>query len=69
MGPSVSHKLTDVWLTITDVSLVDEDTNRSLADDTNKASPGNLEMQVRKSYLVRKSYQVRKKWSSEKKFV
>ena len=30
----------------TDVSLVDEDTNSILADDTNRAIPGNLEMQV-----------------------
>ena len=45
---------------LTDVTLVDEDTNSILADDTNRAIPGNLEMQVRQSYLVRKSYFVRK---------
>ena len=28
------------------VSLVDEDTNSILAEDTNRAIPGNLEMQV-----------------------
>ena len=35
-----------------DVTLVDEDTNSILADDTNRAIPGNMEMQVRQSYLV-----------------
>ena len=45
---------------LTDVSLVDEDTNSILADDTNRAIPGNLEMHERKSCLVRKSYLVRK---------
>ena len=46
MGPSLCHSLTDVWLTLTDVSLVDEDANLILADDTNRAIPGNLKMQV-----------------------
>ena len=45
---------------LTDVCLVDEDTNSILADDTIRAIPGNLEMQVTQSYLVRKSYFVRK---------
>ena len=36
---------------LTDVTLVDEDTNSILADDTNTI-PGNLETQVRQSYLV-----------------
>ena len=31
---------------LTDVSLVDEVTNSILVDDTNRAIPGNLEMQV-----------------------
>ena len=31
---------------LTDVSLVDEDANLILADDTNRAIPGNLKMQV-----------------------
>ena len=39
---------------LTDVTLVDEDPNSILADDNNRAIPGNLEMQVRQSYLVRK---------------
>ena len=42
---SVSHKRCLVDLT--DVSLVDEDANPVLVDRTNKAIPGNLEMQVR----------------------
>ena len=42
------------------MSLVDEDTYSILAYDANRATPGNLEMQVRQSYLVRKSYFVRK---------
>ena len=45
---------------LTDVTLVDEDTKSILADDTNRAIPGNWEMQVRQSYLVRKIYFVRK---------
>ena len=42
--PSVtkSQSLVD----LTDVSPVDEDANSILADDTNRAIPGNLEMQV-----------------------
>ena len=52
MGPSVSNSLTLVDLT--DVTLVDEDTDSILADDANRAIQGNLEMQVRKSYLVKK---------------
>ena len=36
--------------------------NSILADDTNRAIPGNLEMQVRQSYLVRKSCFVRKSY-------
>ena len=31
---------------LTDVSLVDEDANLILADDTNRAIPGNLEIHV-----------------------
>ena len=49
------------------MSLVDEDTNSILADDTNRAIPGNLEMQVRQSYLVRKSYLMRKNYLVKKK--
>ena len=41
---SPAHSLTLVDLT--DVSLVDEDANPILADHTNRAIPGNLEMQV-----------------------
>ena len=52
MGPSVCLSLT--FVDLTDVSLVYEDTNPILADDTNRAIPGNLEMQVRKRFLVRK---------------
>ena len=44
MGPTVSQSLTLVDLT--DVSVVDEDANLILADHTNRAIPGNLEMQV-----------------------
>ena len=44
MGPSLCQSQTLV--NITDVSLVDEDANSILADDTNRAIPGNLEMQV-----------------------
>ena len=43
MGPSVSHSC---LVDLTDVSLVDEDADSILADDTNRAIPGNLEMQV-----------------------
>ena len=35
----------------TDVTLVDEDMNSILADDTNRAIPGNLEMQMQKIVL------------------
>ena len=42
--PNVSESLTLVDLT--DVSLVDEDANSILADDTNRAITGNLKMQV-----------------------
>ena len=48
MGPGLSNWVTD-WVTLvdlTDVSLVDEDANPVLADHTNRAIPGNLEMQV-----------------------
>ena len=44
MGTGVSNSQTLVDLT--DVSLVDEDANPILADHTNRAIPGNLEMQV-----------------------
>ena len=44
MGLGLSNSLTLVDLT--DVSLVDEDANPVLADHTNRAIPGNLEMQV-----------------------
>ena len=38
MGPSVSNSLTEsLFADLTDVSLVDEDTNSILADDTNRA--------------------------------
>ena len=53
---------------LTDKSLVDEDINSILAHDTNRTVPGNLDLQVRKSYpasissLVRKSYLVRKRY-------
>ena len=47
MGPSLCHSQSLVDLT--DVSLVDEDTNSILADNANRAIPGNLEMQVRKN--------------------
>ena len=58
MGPSLSKSC---LVDLTDVTLVDEDTNsKSQADDTNRAIPSNLEMQVRESYLVRKSFFVRK---------
>ena len=61
MGPSVCPSLTYCcFVDLTDVSLVDEDINSILADDTNRAIPGYLETQVRQSYLVRKSYFVRK---------
>ena len=45
---------------LTYVTLADEDTNSILADNENRTIPGNLEMQVRQSYVVRKSYFVRK---------
>ena len=35
----------------TDMTLVDEDMNSILADDTNRAIPGNLEMQMQKIVL------------------
>ena len=54
---------------LTDVTLVDEDTNSILADDTNRSIPGNLEMQVRQSYLVRKSYFVRKSCLMRKSYL
>ena len=41
MGPSLSNWC---FVDLTDVTLVDEDTNSILADDTNRAIPGNLEM-------------------------
>ena len=44
---SVSQSVSDVLLTkLMCLSLVDEDTKSILADDTNRAIPGNLEMQV-----------------------
>ena len=47
---SVRHKLRDVCVDLTDVTLADEDTNSILTDNANRAIQGN----VRKSYLVRK---------------
>ena len=52
-GPIYGSKCLSVsnWVTLvdlTDVSLVDEDTNSIQADDTNRAIPDNLEIQVRK---------------------
>ena len=64
MGPSVCPSLTLVDLT--DASLVDDDANSILADGTNGAIPGNLEIQVRKICLVRKSYVVRKSYLVKK---
>ena len=43
MGPGVSQWC---FVNLTDVSLVDEELNSILADDTNSVIPGNLEMQV-----------------------
>ena len=57
MGPSVSHSLTDVWLILADVSQVHEDTNSILADDTNRAIPGNLEMQVAPNFRILTKFQ------------
>ena len=55
MGPSLCPSLTNWCLVdLTDVTLVDEDTNSILADDTNRTIPGNLAIQMRQSYLVRK---------------
>ena len=54
---------------LTDVTLVDEDTNSILADDKNRAIPGNLEMKVRQSYLVRKNYFVRKSFLVKKSYL
>ena len=45
---------------LTDGSLVNEDTNSILANDTDRTIPGNLEMQVRKSFFVRISFLMRK---------
>ena len=54
MGPSVAKSLNDVLLAyLMCLWLI-------LADYTNRAIPGNLELQVRKSCLVRKSYLVKK---------
>ena len=66
---SLSHYVRDLFADLTDVTLVDEDTNSILADDTNRAIPGNLEMQVRQSYLVRKSYFVRKSCLMKKSYL
>ena len=41
MGPSVTNSC---FVDLTDITLVDEDTNSILADDTNRAIPGNLEL-------------------------
>ena len=51
---TVRPSLSDVWLTLLMClwHLVAEATNSILADDTNRAIPGNLETQVRQSYLV-----------------
>ena len=47
MGPSVCPSVTESWFVdLADMSLVYEDANSILADDTNRAIPGNLEMQV-----------------------
>ena len=47
MGPGLSKWVSDwLFVDLIDVSLVDEDANPILADHTNRAIPGNFEMQV-----------------------
>ena len=48
MGPGVSPT---PFADLTDVSLVNEDTNSILADDTDRAIPCNSEMQLKKVSL------------------
>ena len=47
MGPDVSHSVTPRgFADLTDVTLADEDSNSTPADDVNRAILGNVAMQV-----------------------
>ena len=46
MGPDVSHSIQDYVAYLTDVTLADNDSNSTPADDVNRAIPGNVAMQV-----------------------
>ena len=47
MGPDVRHSVTPrLFANITDVTLADEDSNSTPADDVNRAILGNVAMQV-----------------------
>ena len=46
MGPDVSPYIQDYVADLTDVTLADEDSNSTPADDVNRAILGNVAMQV-----------------------
>ena len=46
MGPDVSNSIQDYVADLTDVTLADEDSNSTPADDVNRAILGNVAMQV-----------------------
>ena len=46
IGSDLSKSLEDYFTDLTDVTLADEDSNSTPADDVNRAIPGTVEMQV-----------------------
>ena len=53
----VQVSVTPCLVDLTDVTLVDEDTNSILADDTNRAIPGDLGMQVAPNFRISTKFQ------------